>query len=304
MSQEIELSIVYITMNRKNQLSESLMSCISSDIDKEKTEFIIVDNGSSDGSKECIEELLERERVKFKYEQEDTNLGIGAGRNRGIELAQGDYLYIIDDDAVIDPTCHHNFFRTAISVFEDNDIIGGLTTNVYDECLECWRESRRSHLYTQKTPWIYMLHGNSHFIRKGIRNAEYCPTIIYGYEDLYMSLRILDDGKRNAVVETINTIHKPLASKWKEGSKELDDVKVKGVAGLLTVKYLLYPPIYRPLIFTCAIMRYLKYFGLELKNLKPISALFKKQTHKIVVQKIRCSTIHSIIKEYGFWTAF
>jgi len=272
-------------------------------IDKKITEFIIVDNGSTDNSKDFVVAYLEEEKVIYYYETQEYNLGIGAGRNRGIQLAKGEFIYIIDDDAIINPNCH-NFFTDAINFFRDHDIVGGLTTNVYDECLNDWRRSRKSKLYTDKTPWIYMLHGNSHFIRKGIQNAQYCPTIKYGYEDLYMSLRILDAGLRNALIERISTIHKPATNKWAEGSEELNIIKMKGIAGLMTVKCLLYPNKYRFLIYLAAIARYLKYFKLNFKYINETIRLFRLQTKNVKVDKIKDCTIRSLIHEYGIWATF
>ena len=54
MNDKYDLSIVVITMNRREQLLEALESCLYSKL-PEKTEFIIIDNHSTDNTGEVVE---------------------------------------------------------------------------------------------------------------------------------------------------------------------------------------------------------------------------------------------------------
>lgn len=59
-------------------------------------ECILVDDGSTDGSAEKCDDWTAREsRVRVEHQ---SNMGVSAARNRGMDLAQGEYLVFIDSD--------------------------------------------------------------------------------------------------------------------------------------------------------------------------------------------------------------
>lgn len=59
-------------------------------------EVIVVDDGSQDNSPKIAQKIAESD-MRFRVICQDNN-GQGAARNRGIELAQGDYLSFVDSD--------------------------------------------------------------------------------------------------------------------------------------------------------------------------------------------------------------
>ena len=59
-------------------------------------EIILVDNASTDGSKEFFEK---DQRVKYIYS--DTNKGFGAGNNLGAKYASGKYIFLLNSDTLL-----------------------------------------------------------------------------------------------------------------------------------------------------------------------------------------------------------
>lgn len=79
-----------------------LRKCIESIINQtyEKLEVILVDDGSTDNSgKICDEYSLKDNRIRVIHK---SNKGLSDTRNKGIEIAQGEYLSFVDSDDYID----------------------------------------------------------------------------------------------------------------------------------------------------------------------------------------------------------
>lgn len=62
-------------------------------------EFLIIDDGSTDNSLEIIKEYAANDN-RIRIEQNDKNRGVSYTRNRGLELAGGEWLAIMDADDI------------------------------------------------------------------------------------------------------------------------------------------------------------------------------------------------------------
>lgn len=95
----MKLSIIIPVYNEKNTILEILKKIdqvVFADCEKE---IIIVDDGSTDGTREILKNLGERYKVIFK----EKNSGKGASVKLGIVQATGDYITIQDADLEYDP---------------------------------------------------------------------------------------------------------------------------------------------------------------------------------------------------------
>ncbi len=84
----------------------------------ETTEIIIIDNGSSDGTREWIESLKDHGVIKVFNEN---NIGKGGSIRKGIKIAKGDYILIHDPDLEYSATDIPCLWRT---VKENNSDLG------------------------------------------------------------------------------------------------------------------------------------------------------------------------------------
>ncbi|MEM5867310.1 MAG: glycosyltransferase family 2 protein [Candidatus Aenigmatarchaeota archaeon] len=95
------VSIVIPTHNRKEKLIRLINSILESNYPEDKLEIIVVDDASTDGTYEKVKEKFPNVKI-FRNNKE---LFPSAARNRGFQLAKGEYILFIDDDNVVDKDC-------------------------------------------------------------------------------------------------------------------------------------------------------------------------------------------------------
>lgn len=96
-----DASIVVLSFNRVDELRKTV-PLILDEMERSRTELIVVDNASTDGSYEFVREAV-RGREGARVIQNAENLGVGAGRNTGYRVARGRYVINLDDDTHIAP---------------------------------------------------------------------------------------------------------------------------------------------------------------------------------------------------------
>lgn len=90
------LSVIIPIFNSKPYLKACINSVIShNEID---IEFILVDDGSTDGSGEIADSFAMLDNRIRVYHQE--NGGVSRARNYGMKISKGEYLYFIDSDDI------------------------------------------------------------------------------------------------------------------------------------------------------------------------------------------------------------
>lgn len=96
-SRRTDLSIIIVSFNTKNLLRDCLDSIFKNLIQVALNyEVIVVDNNSTDGSREMLKS--EYWQVKLIYNTE--NLGFGRGNNQGAKMAKGQTLLFLNSDIV------------------------------------------------------------------------------------------------------------------------------------------------------------------------------------------------------------
>ena len=94
----IDASVVIVSFNTRNILRECLES-VAREAASLHLEILVVDNASSDGSPEMIEEEFPQVRL-FRSK---TNLGFGAANNVALAEAKGRYFVLLNSDAFFEP---------------------------------------------------------------------------------------------------------------------------------------------------------------------------------------------------------
>ena len=74
-------------------------------------EAVIVNDGSTDNSRQIIEEFCQSDSRFRCFDQ--PNEGVASARNKGIKLAEGEYVVFYDPDDYIPPGALESMYKTA-----------------------------------------------------------------------------------------------------------------------------------------------------------------------------------------------
>lgn len=136
----MKFSVVIATYNRANELIKTLESLTELQVD-EPWEVIIVDNNSSDDTREVVLKAAESFPVPLRYLHESTQ-GRSAALNSGIKASQGEIIAITDDDVRLDP----NWLTNGGEALErfGCDYLGGKALPIWGGQRPEWLPERRS----------------------------------------------------------------------------------------------------------------------------------------------------------------
>lgn len=103
------VSVIIPVYNTHEYLSECLNSVVNQTL--KDIEIILVDDGSTDGSLELLEKYqIKDPRVILITQQ---NKGASSARNRGLDIARGEYIAFLDSDDTIDTDAYEISYRQA-----------------------------------------------------------------------------------------------------------------------------------------------------------------------------------------------
>lgn len=152
----IDFSIIIPTYNLEKYIVTTLESICKNKL--ENTEIIIVDDGSTDNTKEVAREYLNRKNVPQFQILSQENKGVSAARNVGIAEALGKYLIFCDGDDL----CADNLMQT-IDAYKNKDY-DMLVWRYYIKQENVQKESQnafaRTTLYSKEALKSFLLEGN------------------------------------------------------------------------------------------------------------------------------------------------
>ena len=128
------ISVVVCTYNRAHLLADALDALIAQADPTPPFEVIVIDNNSTDGTREVVEQYIARGLVRYAFEPTQ---GLSIARNHGVSLARADLIAFTDDDVHASPT----WVRSIATAFHENPdvtMVGGKVEPVWDEPPPVW----------------------------------------------------------------------------------------------------------------------------------------------------------------------
>jgi len=96
-SATVELSVIIPVYNEEQTIEEVVQRVLAVDLGSIESEVIIVDDGSSDGTRQAIERWAQEARFPIRYFWQP-NSGKHIAYNRAIAEARGEFFTLLDSD--------------------------------------------------------------------------------------------------------------------------------------------------------------------------------------------------------------
>jgi glucosyl-dolichyl phosphate glucuronosyltransferase len=135
------ISVVICTYNRSKTLAATLSSLAEmKDLQGLQWELIVVDNNSSDATRDVVEGFAKTSGLNVRYSFEPDQ-GLSRARNRGIQDARGDIIAFTDDDVIVERSWLEGL-RSAFHQF-DCEAVGGKIIPVWNSGKPHWFPEER-----------------------------------------------------------------------------------------------------------------------------------------------------------------
>ena len=105
------VSVIVPMYNAEKYIGELLESLLAQTL--KNFELIIVDDCSTDKSREIVESYIEKFKGRLNLMELQTNSGAGAARNLGLEMSRGKYVFFMDSDDIVTKTALEEMFNVA-----------------------------------------------------------------------------------------------------------------------------------------------------------------------------------------------
>jgi GT2 family glycosyltransferase len=180
----MKATVVIVTKDRRDELRDALRSATGQR--QPLLEVLVVDDGSADGTADMVRAEFASVRVK-RFE---TSAGLVVRRNDAAELATGDVIFSLDDDAVFTTP---DVVAQTMAEF-DHPRIGAIAIPYIDV--------RRGPEEHQRAPVAHgrwatpVFRGTAHALRRDVflRLGGYRGSIVHQGEEIDFALRMLDGG--------------------------------------------------------------------------------------------------------------
>jgi len=135
----VRISAVVCTLNRAAYLAKAVESLVNQTYSKEYYEIIVVDNGSTDNTREVVEQFRQRARIRYIYEPIK---GLCQARNTGWQAADGKYVAYLDDDAIACPHWLEKMMEAFETIKPAPASVGGRVVPIWESERPAWLEEQ------------------------------------------------------------------------------------------------------------------------------------------------------------------
>ncbi len=196
------VSAILPTYNRAEYVAGAIDTVLEQTHDD--VEVVVVDDGSTDDTKARLAAYADDDRVRIRYNEE--NRGISASMNRAADLADGEFVCVLNDD----DRWHEEKVERQLAAFERaNDKVGivytGGVVKQGERVVRVYRPERRGDIYPDVIARFGLHPHSSHMLRaecfelggfdpdfpRGV-DWDHCIRLAREYEFEYVDERLVE----------------------------------------------------------------------------------------------------------------
>lgn len=191
----MKISVIVPTYNRCTLLKRTLESLFRQTYSD--YEIIVVNDGSSDGTDEYLQNLASEGKIIYHRHQ---NSGLAATRKAGLSFASGEVIAFTDDDCVL-PS---DWLTTIAQKFEQSGVAGvggatrtGNTHNIYAVAIDCMQNYFKQVINTDGVAVPFLTGNNVAYKRSSLEKVGGPdPRFRMGAEDRDLTFRVAQTGEK------------------------------------------------------------------------------------------------------------
>jgi glycosyltransferase involved in cell wall biosynthesis len=207
--EQVDVSVIIPVYNTEDYIVDTIDSILRQTLSN--IEIIVIDDGSSDKSPEILEYYKQKDpRIQVLSQK---NQGVSVARNKGIEQAQGKYIYFMDSDDLLDKNALSRCYQKCTEenldiVFFDAEIFGAVNNKRSFNYRRCHRLTEK--VRTGREMLSYLMDQNAFLVSPCLNltklsylrelNLKYYPGIIHE-DELFTFALFLDAERINFIPE-------------------------------------------------------------------------------------------------------
>lgn len=153
MNNALKVSVVVCSYNRAAYIADAMQSLYQQTLSKDQYEIIVVDNNSTDNTREVCMNFIKNNPEGHFYYLEERRQGASFARNTGAEVAKSPLLCFMDDDAV----AKEDYLERIVNFFAANPDAAGLGGRIIPKYIP------------EEPKWM------SYYVSSLVGNFEYSP---------------------------------------------------------------------------------------------------------------------------------
>lgn len=223
------VTILIATYNYEQYIGNAIESIISQDYPTEKIQVVVIDDGSVDDTKNVVYRYQERISLIYKYQ---INQGKAAATQRGIELATGEFLFVLDADDYYLPNCISQViesFKQSIEIVQVSHLANRLevkenkfipqfcTHNLVNKPFDGENMIFKNLFYNYNIGL-----GSTYACRSKCFKLFTIPPEVDMYVDYYLFLKIAPQGKI-VQLDSVLSVFRRHESAYSEGQVKFED---------------------------------------------------------------------------------
>jgi len=207
------ISITIATYNAERWVENCLNSIFTQTYPQELIEIVVVDDGSTDRTREILRELASGHRnLRLIFQK---NQGTAAAHTVGLKSCRGKYIFVLSHDCYAEP----NWIESVVEVFEENPRVGIVQGQVLPtrEVTEPFSHYVQFEKFNRSFPTVAIAYRARDLDLAGRYYLEELSR--YG-DDAELAYRILKRGAKSVFLEQLTARHEVVPEPFWKSIKE------------------------------------------------------------------------------------